>query len=337
LIILLAMALIPSGCAGPWETDKNPEHAYVEGMADLLLDLDTRTTQGGVAKRLGDFRGPEAQILRLLLWAKETRPKFRKELMTQWLCDLEELPYTEALLSALRRLCQCYTQVEISARLTEAEQILGALEPERSKKKRRIVGSGSGNAMVKLVPDATLLGTKVFDASAKMRKEAYLEWSKPFVTFAEPGACGPACETGDYDLEVDERGGRIYVLMWIVEPEKDLRREILVPRIEKTHLEEKAPDDYWFKKLEPNLACMTEQQKESRRKTIRSMKLPVWTKEDGMEGLAEGFRLMEAEIEQLRAQATSRARTSNNQGAYTNPPLTKKEGNPGADWKTDTE
>jgi len=77
---------------------------YSRGILVVLRDINRERSHRSVVKDLARLKGPEAQILRLLLWATEEMPELRKELFTQWLLGRDESPEEKELLSTLEAL-----------------------------------------------------------------------------------------------------------------------------------------------------------------------------------------------------------------------------------------
>jgi len=234
-------------------------------MEGALRRLDAAQPGGGIAGRLGKCRGPEAQILRLLLWGKETKPRVRRKLLYQGLLECEPLPTNEKLIVALEQLTRCRASDEISSRRSEVEELLADTRVKKRKKEIHRSKDSSGLLSMCISGD-NLLGSGVFDASVEVRRDIYSELPPPF---KDRWLEGPHTIRGE-----------TYILMWSIEHNTNLRREFLIPRIENSFLEDNPRPDYWSKKLEPLLVGMTDEEKTVRRETIRNMRPPVLTEEE---------------------------------------------------------
>jgi len=152
----------------------------------------------------------------------------------------------------------------------EVREVLRSFDRQRDWRGREqtVIGAGRTYAVLDaMVSEDNLLGSSVFDVSPEIRKGTYHDLPEPGWRMY-----------GENDEEcADEDTGQLYVLLWAIEPDEELGK-ILLERFERSYVDQRS--DFWSKKLEPILVNMTDEQKERRRKEIKTLKPPHVTDYD---------------------------------------------------------
>jgi len=267
LICLVFIFIVVSVCGVPMRIGfflEGPPKDYSEGVWRVLRLLDTKGCEDLAVELLRICRGPEAQVLRLLVWAGENKPKLRKELLRQWLAESESLPKQEQFMGALGNLTKCYTEVEVLRREREVSGVFASIKQEIAARKTeaRISSNGTLCAQLdKLIGGDGLLGSEVFDASKEVRRAIY------------DSLPGPCLENEGEWTRPQSDVGQVYICLWVIEPDEELRMTLRT-RIVKSYVQPRPGFRFWHRKLGPLLENMTDEQKKSRKVFIDSMVSP---------------------------------------------------------------
>jgi hypothetical protein len=186
-------------------------------------------------REMVEFWGAHAQFVRLMAWISCGEPDVRKRLLAAWLVERGEAPSGELLEAAIRRLAVSHTDADVTARIQEAREIL---KQYRSMKKgflglklahvsgekiglNRETGMQDLDYLIRATPTDRFLGVGLFYMRPEQRRAIYEGIPMaPRLDAVMPRVYAWA-------------GYPLYVLLWRYEPDASIRREVLVPRMEK--------------------------------------------------------------------------------------------------------
>ena len=201
--------------AMPKQTEEpGASFCIIREASRVLLFADPEIRGNHLRGALSHESGDQARVLRLLWWARETEPDLRKELMLQWLCERGTRPNEPGapVKDALRELLRVYKPKEVAQRMREIDELWPMLDEEGAKRahSRKEVGLSGGNPLLAGLSEATLLSG---DLSARR------------ATFG--GLPQPVSKEEDNLV-----AGGVLVVLWLLEPDDSLRKEMLLPRMQ---------------------------------------------------------------------------------------------------------
>ena len=259
LIILCVQSSFPNETGDTPTTKSLIKHQM--GMATavhgLLASPDIR--ENYIFQDLKFRHGESAQVLRLLWWVREAEPELREELLTQWVLEKEIAPDEETIKHNLKKLIQCFTEENITIRMKEVEKVLSTIESERLNRSKSPIKTTSGPSGIEILDqlDESLL----FDDNIEERKEVYNSFPPPHRR-----------ENGDI------YASRLYILLWLMESDKDLRT-LLLSRLQDSFPEVSLGFDYKTKRIKPLLENYKEENKQERQISIESLTIADWVRD----------------------------------------------------------
>jgi len=212
---------------------------YCLEEAPNLQRLHTSRVRGGwyymVQLNFVEYWGGHAQFLRLMAWISCGRPEFRESLLAAWLVERGEAPSWQVLEAAIRRLAVSHTEADVGARIQEARKVLrqyGSMKKELLEQKvvhvngekigmDRETGMKDLDYVIRETRTDRFLGVDLFYMSPGQRRAFY-----------EGIPMAPGWH-GIMPYEYPWAGFNLYVLLWRYEPDASIRRDVLVPRMEK--------------------------------------------------------------------------------------------------------
>lgn len=266
---------------------------YRSGVNDklrLLLARDAEELR--IPSSLRIYSGPQFQVLRLLMLNRFDNPDVQRDLMTQWLVEDPTTMTEEVFVESLRRVVVGKSETFMN-RCVSIGKAVYPIDIEESADAKRaklltvdrpdLILSGDTNC-VQLNDLATSyssqlpLGCELFYANDVQRKHMYTSLTKP-----------KSYEDGD------QAARALYFLLWLYEPDAEVRESVLLPRIEATAGRSEAGDNknFWPDRYAHLLTGYDDEVKAARLKELQSLKPPVMT-EESIRELREGLSIIES-------------------------------------------
>lgn len=208
-----------------------------------------------------DVQGPSVQNARLLHWASMASGDLRRQLLLQWLAHHPDPPSKETMRHHIRVLQTARKKMEILQRIEELDVVYEQLPAEimRLNREDLIVGERggkeSGGSLFALSEPTR---TAFFSLSPEMRKALYDRMPKPLAL----SELGPQTFMG------------LWTLLWLFEPDEQLRREHLLPLVYDPGRERRiwVNERDWDWAIQFKLDALAPAQRESRLEEISMIK-----------------------------------------------------------------